>query len=748
MEFYAHSTERGEYQQLRDHLLGVAELSRAFADSFGAGHFGYVAGLLHDLGKYSKEFQQRIRGNRDRVDHSTAGAQWITSKEAVLQLFGNRPFGAFFARALAYVIAGHHGGLKNFGSIDEEGTLQYRLSIAAVKDYSQAWNEIQVPNEPIASPHIFSPLRLTKDNAAWKYSFFVRMLYSALVDADTIDTRNFCEATSGRTSGGSEYPSIPQLLERFDMYRQQAFQHADYSPVNQIREQIRQTCERQAARPRNMFSLSVPTGGGKTLSSLSFALRHSVHNKLTRIIYVIPFTSIIEQNAKIFRAAVGEDAVLEHHSNILYEEDDENLSLAYSRRLKLSTENWDAPVIVTTSVQFFESLFANGRSKCRKLHHIANSVIIVDEAQNIPRDYLLPSLQALQELVDSYGCSVVLCSATQPVWRELGIQATEIMDSPAPEQLWDHLKRVDVSVQGNFSQLVTDAQLVDWIAASDQILCIVNTRKHAKLLHDMLRDQSVDGLYHLSGRMCAKHRTKILDEIRTRLRRKLPCRVISTQLIEAGVDVDFPKVLRSLAGMDSIAQAAGRCNREGKLKRGEVVVFYPERHGLPSKGWMKETAIEAHHELAVQPDPFSLDCVRNYFERIHGIRGNNKEQVTDAKQILKLIRAKTNFEIPFEDIAEHFTFIEENTRAVVIPWDASAERWIEDAATSTYPLRAIRKLQPYVVQLYEHEIIALQKQQAIRNVNGMLCLTEKSYYTEETGLLTAEENPETEVLIF
>lgn len=575
MEYYAHSTDTNEFQLLRDHLYGVAILCKRYSEAFGVGNLGYLAGLLHDIGKYSDEFQQRIHGSQIRVDHSTAGTQWIMKVDVIRQSLGTTELDKHLARLIAHAIAGHHGGLKNHGTIDIEGTLSHRLSRRDICDWSNAWTEISVDAGGGQDYHAIFRKGVNKDNLAWKYTFLGRMLYSCLVDADSIDTRDFCNGKSEEPLETSEVIVLDTLLSRLNIYMDNKIKQAIHTPINRKRREILEACERQADQSPRMFSLTVPTGGGKTLSSLSFALRHAVKYEMQRVIYVVPFTSIIEQNAQQFRDAIGRDAVIEHHSNFNYEEYEENYGLEDVQRLKLSAENWDAPVIVTTSVQFFESLFSNKRSKCRKLHHIANSVIIIDEAQGIPRGYMTPCLQALQELIDSYGCSVVLCTATQPSWMNLGVAVTEMMDRPAPMELLEDFKRVSVTVASKDQEVVMDDTVIDWMEAQEQILCIVNTRKHAKLLHEQMVARHLTGVYHLSGRMCANHRTVMIKEIKKRLIDKLPCRVISTQLIEAGVDIDFPKVLRAMAGIDSIAQAAGRCNREGKAELGHVVVFYP-----------------------------------------------------------------------------------------------------------------------------------------------------------------------------
>jgi CRISPR-associated endonuclease/helicase Cas3 len=753
MAFYAHSRDDGDFQLLHVHLLNVAQRCEENAHAFGAKELGYLAGLLHDIGKYSEPFQQRVQGKNVRVDHSTAGAKWLLEKASCHQHIGTSGAANYLARLVSMCIAGHHGGLQNYGTRDEEGTFKRRVSKSdsEIPSWTSAWDEIQVPIGQIPLPPVFQPKLLFKhkDQLAWKYSFLGRMLYSCLVDADSIDTRDYtCEADRILMQERKQ-PDMQQLLERLDRFLQ-PLEKAEQSFINMQRRRIQEACRRQArSSSRGLFSLSVPTGGGKTLSSMTFALEHAANHKLRRIIYVIPFTSIIEQNAAVFAKALGEDAILEHHSNFNLDEYEENHSAAEVRQLKLSTENWDAPVVVTTSVQFFESLFSNKRSKCRKLHHIAGSVIVLDEAQSLPRGYVKPCLHALQELVEHYDCSVVLCTATQPSWDKLGFPAKELMDAPTPGELMDTFKRVHLTTHGALDDRISDDTVADWIMESEQILCIVNTRKHARLLYDQLQSFEQEGLYHLSGRMCALHRQLIFKEIRVRLRDGLPCRVISTQLIEAGVDVDFPKVLRAMAGLDSIAQAAGRCNREGRLDVGEVIVFYPERHGMPEKGWMKETAAEAQHVLRYEREAFSHAAMQNYFDRIYGLNDNTVLQKTDSQGIMSLLADKNgNLEIPYEEISNRFEFIDGQMQSIVIPYDEKARLILELLPYSQYPAAELRKLQPYSVQVYSFELAAMKSAELLQKSGGVLYLTEMAYYSKQTGLLQPDDVVEHEVLLF
>ncbi|PWI57573.1 CRISPR-associated helicase Cas3' [Sulfoacidibacillus thermotolerans] len=750
MDFYAHTREDGQFQTLKDHLEGVADRTMRYAHVFGAGYLGYLAGILHDIGKYSFEFQERIRGTPIRVDHSTAGAQWIMNEQTWRNYLGTTHLDHYLARLIAYAIAGHHGGIKNHGTVDEEGTFSYRMAKRDLCSWSSAWSEIEIGKQEWEVHKKALVLKWNKESPAWSYSFLGRMLFSCLVDADSIDTRDFINGADVALSKEIQPPSMAELLDRFNKYMSRKLEQSINTLINLRRRQILSVCERQAEKTPRIFSLTVPTGGGKTLSSMAFALRHAVKYGKRRIIYVIPFTSIIEQNAEQFRTSLGQDAVLEHHSNFNFDEYEELYGLNEVRRLKLSVENWDAPVVVTTSVQFFESLFSSQRSQCRKLHNIVDAVIILDEVQSIPRGYMKPCLQTLEELVSSYGCSVVLATATQPSWKGLGIQVTEIMDEPTPQELMADFKRADVVVHGSNTEIIPDLQIVDWMEESGQVLCIVNTRKHAKVLFDQLVERNLEGLYHLSGRLCAKHRSDILKEVRERLRNQSHCRLISTQLIEAGVDIDFPLVLRAYAGLDAVVQAAGRCNREGRSKSGLVRVFYPEKHGMPSQGWLKETATEAQNTLTYcEEQPLSLSCIQNYFERIHGIRDGRIEQITDSEGIVNLIKSKNyNFEIPYQDISDRFKMIDGNMQTIVIPYDSIAEELIAQLTTIPNPMRLLRRLQTYTVQIYNFEFLEFQKNRLLMNIEGIFVLADKSYYHPQAGLLSAIDTPENEILIF
>ncbi|NLX07717.1 MAG: CRISPR-associated helicase Cas3' [Phycisphaerae bacterium] len=731
MEFYAHSRENDSnldhWQRLEDHLHGVASRSAPFAEAFSSGEWGRLAGLWHDIGKYSYEFQQRINASQGedahveaagKVDHSTAGAQHAASR---IQEKG-------FGKALAYVIAGHHGGLPDGNSTDS--CLRSRLE-KQIPDYSACPGGIlnAVSETPLRLPFVPDAKR-----AGVQISLFIRMLYSTLVDADFLDTETFVDGQRSEARQG--YKELAELEPVFfaNLSRLREQKRVCPSPVDSHREAILAQCLKAANGPMGVFSLTVPTGGGKTLSSMAFALKHALRHGLRRVIYVIPFTSIIEQNAKVFREMLGSDAVLEHHSN--FEPDEED------HRSRLTAENWDAPIIVTTNVQFFESLFANRSSRCRKLHNIAQSVVILDEVQTLPPPLLLPCIEALKELAATYKTTIVLCSATQPAIQKRhdfarGLEGVrEIVDDP--QRLATVLKRTQVTVLPR----IPDAELAESLKAYPQVLCVVNTRRHARDLYTAM--QGVEGLYHLSALMCPVHRSRRLAEIRRCLEQGRPCRVVSTQLIEAGVDIDFPVVFRSMTGIDSIAQAAGRCNREGRRNKGDVFVFTPE-NGIPA-GHFRQTAQAAESVIGRHPDDvLSLEAIEKYFRLYYWVKGDG----LDEKGILRMLHegcGKGDF--PFKTVAEAFRFIENEAKPVIIPYDEEAVSQIWALDYCKHPASLARKLQRYTVSVYPNEWNRLLASGAIELRAGMfpVLIGTKPYYDDNLGLLGSDlhqADPET-----
>ena len=636
-EFWAHSRDaKGRPGILRKHLEEVGATAKAFAEPFGAGNMAQAAGLLHDLGKYSAAFQKRIRDEKIRAEHSVFGAQ------AAWERWPDTKVG----KIIAWCVAGHHGGLVNHGD------LETRWLGRKVENISAAWQAdgFPFPQEPAWPGFCRDPFSV---------HFLIRMLFSCLVDADRLEAEKHFNPDDSKAR--ENRPAIAALRDKLESHLDKKFPDGEkQTEVNSVRAKVLRACREKAKLGRGFFSLSVPTGGGKTLSSLAFALAHAEANGLRRVVYAIPFTSIIEQNAKVFRDALGGAAVLEHHCN--YEAGEEK------EGNRLAAENWDAPVVAATNVQLFESLFAARASRCRKIHNLAQSVIVLDEAQSLPAPLLRPCLRALDELVKNYGASVVFCTATLPDFKDLlkksdsSAAVQEIM--PDPTKLHDRLARVRVAPPGpNF---FTPKKLASALAKSESVLCVVNRRMQARETFESLYGLAKpDECFHLSTWMHPDHRTKVLDKIRARLKDGLPCRVVSTSLVEAGVDLDFPAVWRATAGLDSIAQAAGRCNREGKMKQqGEVVVFRMEGDFAQGDMQRRRQAGQIMMDRAKREGKNSLspEILGAYFSRVF-----NDADLDEKKMMDEDAGRFTDCEFEFRGIEADFQMIDDGSAPILVP---------------------------------------------------------------------------------
>ena len=719
--YYAHSAQDEfgnllpyeHWQTLQSHSVNVGEMAAEFAQVFGAQKIACQTGRLHDLGKYSEAFNRRLHGGPS-VDHATAGAKIAVER-----------WGNVIGKLMAFCIAGHHAGLANgSGEGDNRRTLKQRLALqfgADIPALDNLWQqEIKLPKN-LSAP----PLKADAHHPFFSYAFFTRMLYSCLVDADYLDTEAFYLNLENKASERGGYPDLNALQHNFNQFinafRRRIAQAPEQTEaekrnaaLNHLRSEILDHTVEQAAQPQGLFTLTVPTGGGKTFTSMAFALEHAKQHGMRRVIYVIPFTSIIEQNAAEFRKAfgeLGEQAVLEHHSTF---DDGKLQNEATKDKLRLASENWDAPIVVTTAVQFFESLFADRSSRCRKLHNIAGSVIILDEAQMLPLNLLLPIMQAIKELAQNYRCSVVMCTATQPaVQAENGFyrgfeNVREI--APKPTALFDKLRRTSVQHIGT----QTDADLLAKLGEHPQMLVIVNNRRHARSLYDQAK--YLEGTFHLTTLMCAKHRSQKLDEIRGRLKNGKPCRVIATSLIEAGVDVDFPLVMRAEAGLDSVAQAAGRCNREGKRpsENSFVWIFAPEEQWKAPPELAAQAAVMRLTADSFSDDLLSTQAVAAYFAELYQLKGSE----LDNKKILKMHNdAGQSLDFPFQTIADKFRMIESHMQPLIIPFDVDAENLISSLHHADHIGGLLRKLQPYTVQIPEKALAALYKAGRIEPIN-------------------------------
>lgn len=703
MIYLAHTRpEENREQTVSAHLTGTAELAARFAKAFSAEETGYLCGMLHDIGKYSQKFQRRIRGAKERVDHSTAGAQ-----TALLQM-RNAP--------AALCIAGHHGGLPDCGSkkfaAPEDGSFfgKMRRQVGKeIEDYSAWQSEIQIT--PVGNPK-----NLPTDPCS--QFFFTRMLFSCLVDADYLDTEAFMENGSISRGGRESLAELEKKLE------------AHIAPwwdseieINQKRCGILKALIEGGSQPKGLFRLTVPTGGGKTVSSMAFALRHAQKHSMPRIIYVIPYTSIIEQTQAVFEKIFGADNVVAHYATMDYETNEEG---KITDRRYLAAENWDAPIILTTSVQFFESLYANKPGRCRKLHNIANSVILFDEAQMLPVPYLSPCIAAITLLLQQYGCSAVLCSATQPALDRLiekaapGLKATELC--PEVPEMYSFFQRVQYEKLG----LLSDEALAERLNKEEQVLCIVNSRKQAQRVYDLLDG---DGRYHLSTMMCPAHRRKVLEEIRTRLEQGNSCKVVSTSLVEAGVDVDFPAVYRALAGLDSMIQAGGRCNREGKRNAWESKVYLFDTEQKPPQVLLQNVAA-AKRIFENFEDISSPEAIQAYFEFLYYRLKDENE--LDKQGILQEIQSGS---MAFATVAERFHLIEDSGYVCYVPWDEAGEKYIRSLEVGYHSRGLMRKLGQYSVGVYQPHFNDLVKSGAAAVVGeNAAILTNMNLYSGEKGL--------------
>ncbi len=711
-------SEDGEWEthSLPGHLRGTAERAAGFAGRFAAPAWACQAGLWHDLGKYSREFQHYIHtasgydpeahiereNTPGRVDHSTAGAIHAIDRWGL------------HGRVLAYLIAGHHAGLPDWEKRESGtgGSLRERLEKTNLLDGALAAG---IPAGLLDAPRP----EFRVPGGAKGFALWVRMLFSCLVDADFLDTEAFMDGGKAGLRGG--HPGLRELRRRFDAHMAALTRNAPDTPVNRLRADILRACREAAQKPAGLFSLTVPTGGGKTLSGMAFALEHAIAHDKRRVVHVIPYTSIIEQTADVFRGIFGE-AVIEHHSSL-----DPDRETARSR---LAAENWDAPIIVTTTVQFFESLFAARTSRCRKLHNLVDSVVVLDEAQLLPPEFLQPILDVLNLLVAHYGVTVVLSTATQPalesrrdsfgktILRGLD-HVTEII--PDPDALYAGLERVTVELPDDLNQPRDWDDIADEIGRHESVLAIVNTRRDARELFERMPR----GTIHLSALMCGRHRSAVLAQIKRRLAHGEPVRVVSTQLVEAGVDLDFPVVYRALSGLDSIAQAAGRCNREGRLEKGKVVVFVPPEPA--PLGVMRRAAAKM---VSVMAGNHGAPLSRNNFTRFFELFYNDRDRTIEEK-LQDDLTAKGNgndaLRVQFRTAAKRFQLIDNRGEQVLVRYHSirkGTRDEIDDNVDTLLNLLhkegperwLMRKLQGYSVNVSEWHFRQLQGDHQIEEI--------------------------------
>lgn len=663
------------YHDLKSHLHGTADRTAAFASIFRARDWGIVAGLLHDIGKYQQDFQNYLlsgTGKRGDVPHAPAGAWFACLRKWT---------------PIAFSIQGHHGGLPDALRFQEEAwQVKARRSMEAALE--NGWDSGGLP-ETLDLPEWLSNMPSERKRLAAEA--FTRFLFSCLVDADYLDTEQFMnpDHTNLREI---PYADLDTLEASLDAYMEDLIHFSKPGLVNDCRREILELCRKASILPPGAFSLAVPTGGGKTLSSMAFALRHAMLHGLHRIIVAIPFTSIIEQNAERYRDVFGKENIIEHHASIDPETETE--------RNRLAAENWDAPIIVTTNVQFLESLFANRPGRCRKIHNIARSVIIFDEAQTIPPGLLTPTLSMLKDLVDWFGCSFVCCTATQPaLHKRTGSMGTvfpgfEEMNPIIinPERFYNKLSRVQVRWPEDLNLSQSWNDLANAIMQEQRVLAIVNRRDDARELAKCMTPNT----FHLSALMVPIHRLKVLSEIHRHL--KDPdaiCRVVATSLVEAGVDLDFPVVYRAFGPLDAIAQAAGRCNREGLLKdhhgnnvKGRVNIFFPSSKPLPGvhRRGTETTRAMYSARMTNLDDP---DIYLEYFKRLYD---------TSDWDIHGIQPDRSSFK--FRDVSKKYHLIDDGWSCpVIIPYDEKARETISRIRDGEFDKHLFRTLQRYVVNI-------------------------------------------------
>ena len=780
MEYIAHVRKKEDEnwdspQLLKDHLEGTAELAAKFATSFGNEDWGKLLGLWHDLGKYVPWWQKNrirkisgydteahIETENEMVNHSEAGTVWA------FKLAEEGKIPAFLARALSYAVAGHHVGLPDWFQYgkdcahgnplpnrvyqDSEEKKLYLKDLDQIFRIEEAFPFLRSPF-PSSTPFGVKPPNTITSEA---YHLWIRMLYSCLVDADFLDTEQYMNPEKGNLRRG--YDSLESLKMRFDAFMDEKTASAPDTPVNRHRNKILMMCREKADLKPGFFTLTVPTGGGKTLSSMAFALSHALKYGQKRIIYAIPYTSIIEQNAKVFKYGTddnekiknlpankmlfGEHNIIEHHSNL-----DPEKETALNR---LASENWDAPIIVTTNVQLFESLFASKSSRCRKLHNIAHSIIILDEAQMLPPEHLKPILSTLKNLVRYLGVTVIFCTATQPALTGKigsgeavfsGIEnCTEIMDSP--EILAKKLGRITFNFPQKPWEPRTWEDLAEELAKHKQVLCIVNTRKNCRDLHKLMPE----GTIHLSALMCPEERSEAISRIKKDLREGKPTRVISTQLVEAGVDIDFPTVYRAIGGMDSIAQAAGRCNREGCLEEnGRVVIFFPPDPSpkgflLQGENSTKEM-LQTRDIKVLKPEDFT-----NYFRLFYA-----KTHTFDSADFQRhLLDNAREFQFQFRTFDKNFNLIDDTAyRSIIVLYEGkekNSSKLIDQLRYAGPSRTLLRKLQRFSVSLPAYEIETLQRKRMVEEIEGYLVQTSPELYRPGLGLILDEEEWATTLL--
>jgi len=810
-EFVAHRREKdGEPQSLHSHLSRASVLAGQFASKIGLKEAGRIIGLLHDLGKASDEFQKFIKSAtgmidpdaddysdveklKGKVDHSSAGAQFIYQ---TLSKKGSE--GLIAAQFLSLCIASHHSGLIDCLTPSGEDNFTRRIEKPKEKTHldeilsylgdakKQKLSEL-TSNEKIIRQVIEKIKSLiekndSKETLMFKYGLLVRFLFSCLIDADRLNTADFEFPKNTKIRNYGKYCSWNILLERFNKKLHEFENKIERNEVDNLRDEVSNECLNFSTKPKGIYQLTVPTGGGKTLSSLRFALNHTENYKMDRIFYVIPYTSIIDQNADEVRKILEDKdkngkyldrIVLEHHSNLTPEEE--------TKRQNLLAENWDAPIVFTTQVQLLETLFGSGTRSVRRMHQLANSVIIFDEVQTIPVRCVHMFNVALRFLVNNCNSTVVLCTATQPLFdkvepvqRALTITQKQKMIRNEKE-LFQKLKRVDViDKRKNIDGWTNDelaALVIQELKEMVSVLIIVNKKESARSLYQKLAQTNSSETYHLSTNMCPAHRLNVLKRVKGLIDNKQPVICVSTQLIEAGVDIDFGTVIRYMAGLDSIAQAAGRCNRNGRREYGRVYIINHQDENLDSLKDIKigsDCAERFLRDYDKSPEVFEQDRIGvKAMEQFYTYYFYNRKEKMDypissktkeigrednlfnllslnnlSLQEYQRIHKNNLLSIPlkqsFQSAAKAFYSIDSFTRGVIVPFGKEGEDIINelcDAVMIEKQYKLLKAAQRYSVNLFQNDFEDMEKKKAIREVqkDSGIHYMDYQYYSNEIG---------------
>ena len=728
MEYLAHISEnKKRIQTVKEHEDNTGNIAGDYSSKFGFEEYGKELGNKHDTGKYADVFQRRIRGSGEKYEHSAAGL-WLFKKESEINKSSCIDY-----TMMATIIGAHHTGLPDFGTKQDDEECKtfmgkyYRkckqiednkgkLDFEAYKDESK-----DIPKLNRITEEWRNGSRGDKENISYRTHFVTRMLFSSLVDADFIDTEKFMNNRDIRVKNTD---SVSELLKKFNGYME-GFKSST-GKINEYRQEILNKCIESSGNIDGIAKLTVPTGGGKTLSSMAYALNTAVKMNRDRIIYVIPYISIIKQTVAKFEEIFDKKNVLGHYSTAEYKKE---VNEQVSKEM-IATENWDSPIIVTTNVQFFESLYSNKVSKCRKLHNIANSVVIFDEAQMIETGYIKPCLRAISEISKNYNCNCVMCTATQPaidkIVEKYKVSTHEICSNTS--EMYEQFKRVEYRNLGK----VSDEEVIDGLCSLDRGMCIVNRKKTAALYYDMVVSRiGHDGVYHLSKYMCQEHINDVIEEIRNRLSKSEKCIVVSTCLIEAGVDIDFPVVYRELASLSSIIQAGGRCNREGKLDSGHVFIFERDENSKSSNDvstYITKDIIDKYEDISC------VEAIEDYFNRLYK---DDKAEIDklDVKNIIGMI---TNQCFDFEKVSDAFELIETRQTNVIVPYKEDGEKVVNKIRQGIVNRDVLRESAKYSIGLYDNEMNELLKQGDVTLYGTVYVLNNIKMYDEKKGLVLAK----------